>query len=430
IAGEKRFRFTVVPDSAGVLTLPAVSYPYFDPAVGTVRPAIAGALSLPIRPRVAASGDRQAPLVTADAAVPIASRVVRSIWPLLLILAALAPLLALWRRRRIRRRAPISVAPPADPEAALRRALGTPVAAGPDRVVASLRARGVPRDDAEHILRWLSAAGRRRYGPSQAPPPEVPPAVTRALARLLRGAALTGLVLVAATLHAEQENGIARYQGHDYVGAVRAFQSVVDSEPAAAGAWLDLGAARWMDGEDVAAAAAWIRALELAPRDPLIRSAWGGAVTIPADVRGLAPAIPASRDELLLLSLAFWFVLCAAMASSRRRLVWAVVVPFVACATLALARTRTESTGRALVTDNTVLRISPHPAMAPIGEVPQWAQVQIERRDRGWALISLSGSGASGLLGSGTVEGWVPATSLVEIRPGVPTSGPRTAADR
>lgn len=430
IAGEKRFRFTVVPDSAGVLTLPAVSYPFFDPATGTVRPAVAGALSLPIRPRLSTSEDRQAPLVTADAAVPIASRLVRSSWPLLWLLALLAPLLAIWRRRGVRRRLPIPVPPSSDPEATLRAALGTPVAAGPDRVVASLRARGVPRDDAEHILRWLSAAGRRRYGPSQAPAPEVPPAVTRALARLLRGATLTGLLLAAATLHGQSESGISRYQGHDYVGAARAFQSVVDSEPSAAGGWLDLGAARWMNGEDVAAAASWIRGLELAPRDPLIRSAWGAAVTIPADVRDLAPSVPASRDELLLLTLAFWCVLCGTFASGSRRLLWAAAVPFAACATLALVRTRAESTAPALVTDNTPLRISPHPAMTPIGELPQWAQVQIERRDRGWVMVSLSGPGGSGVPGSGTIEGWVPATSVVEIRSSAPMAGSRATADR
>jgi hypothetical protein len=68
--------------------------------------------------------------------------------------------------------------------------------------------------------------------------------------------------------------------------------------------------------------------------------------------------------------------------------------------------------------------------MTPIGELPQWAQVQIERRNRGWVMVSLSGAGGSGVLGSGTIEGWVPATSLVEIRSGASMAGSRATADR
>ncbi|MGH7593757.1 MAG: hypothetical protein ACRELE_07910, partial [Gemmatimonadales bacterium] len=242
IAGEKSFRFTVVADSAGVLTLPAVSYPFFDPVAGVVRPAGAAALSLPIRPRPRGVADRKAPAIASGAGVPISSRIVRSAGPILVIVALLPVLLAVGRR--VQRRRFSAVAAPSstdDPEAALRAALGTPVESGPDHIVAALRNRGIPRDEAEHILRWLRATGRRRYGPGQVPAPEAPPAVTRVLTRLRRGATLVLLLVAVLPLSAQQDDGMSRYAGGDYAGAARAFASLLDTDPAAANAWLDLG---------------------------------------------------------------------------------------------------------------------------------------------------------------------------------------------
>ena len=416
IAGEKRFRFTVVADSAGVLTLPAVSYPYFDPVAGTVRPAAAGALSLPIRPAPLALGDRKPPLITNGAGIPASTQVLRSAWPALVLLALCPPLIVGWRRRY--RRAMVTTAVvTTDPEAALRMALGTPVAAGPDRVVAALRVRGIPREDAEHVLRWLSAIGRRRYGPSQAPAPDPPPAVGRVLARLRRGATAAFLLLAALPLHARQDDATSRYNRRDYVGAARGFEAVVDSEPAAANAWLGLGAARWMQGNDVAAGTAWLRGLELAPRDPLLRAAWRDASTIPSDVRALAPAGPASLDDLLVVALILWVLVWGAELFTWHRVAWSFGALLALTLVLALGRVRAAPPGRALVAVTAGLRISPHPAMELIGEVQPWAQVHIDRRDKDWILVTAEQAAPTSAVGSATLQGWIPAESVVEINP-------------
>src|SRR5690606_19858357 len=89
IGGEKRFRYTLVSDSAGVLTLPRVRYPYFDPGAASVR--VASAAPMGVAVRVATNrGPRREIAATRSLGVPIASHVVRRGWPAMLLLA-LAP---------------------------------------------------------------------------------------------------------------------------------------------------------------------------------------------------------------------------------------------------------------------------------------------------------------------------------------------------
>jgi len=430
IAGEKRFRFTVVADSAGVLTLPAVTYPFFDPLSGTVRPALAGPMSLPVRPRTAALDDRKPPELTAGEGIPASTALIRSAWPILLVLAFVPPFLVGWQRRRPRRQV-VTVAPESmDPEAALRAVLGTPVAAGPDHVVAALRVRGVSREDAEHILRWLIASGRRRYGPSHAPAPEPPPAVGRVLRRLRRVATAVLLLVIAIPLQASQDDALSRYAGRDYAGAARAFEAAVARDPAAANSWLGLGASRWMQGEDVTAAAAWLRALELAPRNGRLRAAWRDATTIPSDVRALAPVVPASLDDLLLIALAFWVLGWTAALVGWYRVGWACGAVIATAFVVAIGRVRAERPDRGLVTLNAVLRISPHPAMESIGEVAAWSLVQVDRRDHDWALISTQVAAPASAFGSVVLQGWIPAESVVEINPAGRAAGQGAAGVR
>lgn len=186
ISGEKRFRFTVVADSAGVLTLPAVTYPYFDPATLQVQPAMATALSLAILPRATDNAGRKPPAIAGGSGVPPATILVRRWTPALIALALLPILLLGWRHRR---RTPlITTQINVDLDSALRAMLETPLAAGADHVVAALRIRGVPRDEAELIHHWLSGMERGRYGPSNHTEIlEPPPTVLRVIARLRRG---------------------------------------------------------------------------------------------------------------------------------------------------------------------------------------------------------------------------------------------------
>src|SRR5262249_19865797 len=151
--------------------------------------------TLPVLPVANRSAARRPFPVGGDGGVPLATTIVQSGWPAVALVVIGLPLLVLQRRRpKVR---PVAATLPGDPELELRQLLGPPLDAGPDRVAAALRRRGIAREDAEHIRRWLSAVGRRRYGPSQAEAPTPPPAMTQVLGMLRRGFTPVLLLLLA-----------------------------------------------------------------------------------------------------------------------------------------------------------------------------------------------------------------------------------------
>lgn len=406
--GEKRFRFTIVADSGGVVTLPSVRYPTFDPVGVAVRVIVAPAFSLPVFPSTGRTGDRRPLPVTGDEAVPVATRLVRGIpgkvvaigFPLILVVGAV------YRRRRRRRPAGMASVTWLDPEHELHRLLGTPLEAGSDRVVAALRQRGVPRAEAEQVRRWLGAAGRRRYGPAGGAAPEPPMAVTSVLARLRRTAGIGLLLaLLVGPLAAQANDGTTRYRDGDYAGAIRSFEGRTAAEPHAAAVWRDLGSARWMTGDDAGAVAAWWRALSLAPRDPVTRSAWRAASTLPASVQRIAPTIPVSRDEFVLLAV---ILLGAAWHTRRRgrRAAHRVLLLLGAASLLmAVVRCRRETANVALVRETIALRVSPHPGAPVLAQASAWLIVAVERREAGWLLVSTREGG----------RGWLPRDAVAPL---------------
>ena len=405
--GEKRFRFTIVADSEGVVTLPTVRYPTFDPGTVTARIVTAPAFALPVFRSNGRTGDRTPLAVTGQDEVPLATRLVRNPATPWITLTVPGVVLALWWRRRRRPARVATPAPLTDPERELYRLLGTPIEASSDRVVAALRGRGVPRPDAEQVRRWLAATGRRRYGPVGGATPEPPAAVTSVLQRLRRTVPTLGLLLlVASTLGGQEIDPATRYREGDFRGAARLFEARTAAEPRAAGAWRDLGSARWQGGDDVGAVAAWWHALSLAPRDRLARRAWRDASTLPASMQRLAPTIPVSRDEFILLAvvalLAAWGL---QRIGRRRRSVRFVALAGLACAAMAVVRWRREVAPVALVRETTTLRVSPHPAAPALAQAPAWALVDVERRDGAWLLVATPEGG----------RGWVPAEAVAPL---------------
>lgn len=383
LGGEKRFRYTLVADSAGVVTLPPVRYAYFDPSAVQVHVMTAGAVGLPVLAGTAAPGRRVLP-VAGNVAVPVATRVVDKAWWLLALVALLPMVLLMWRPRRPQ---PGVAHHPADPEIELRRLLGTPVEAGPERVAGALRRRGVPRDDAEAVGGWLRGLIRRRYGHRTADETVPVPGALPAIITLLRRMFIVGLFLVPWRVDAQDASAIARYRAGDYAGAAREFEALVQSVPHSGTAWRNVGAARAMSGDDVGAAAAWLRAFTLAPRDAILRDAWRQEALIPADVRALAPVVPASRDELLLLALAAWIVAAWAIRSRRRAAAVVAGAVLVGSVGVVLLRTGQAAQPRALVRPGTQLRVSPHPSAPILGDVAAWSQATLQRRDTGWWLV-------------------------------------------
>ncbi len=404
--GEKRFRFTVVADSVGVVTLPAVRYPTFDPVAVTVRVVTAPAFALPVFPSTGRTGERRPLPVTGRLDIPVVTRVMRHPWTGWLL--AGVPLVLLLGAIRKRRRRPVPVVRVAgEPELELRRLLGTPLDAGPERVVAALRGRGVPRGDAEQVRRWLTATGRRRYGPAGGDAPEAPAAVGAVITRLRQRGALLLLVCCLAHPLAAQQDGVARYRGGDYAGAARFFTDVTVAEPHAAGAWRDLGSALWQSGDDVGAVTAWWHALSLAPRDPLTRRAWKSASALPASFQRMAPTVPLNRDELLVVGLVSGLLAWRLFATRHRRSGRLLALVAVLAMGTAVGRWRRETTPAAVVREATALRVSPHPAAPALAQANPWTIVTVERRDGDWLLVAVR-DGA---------RGWLPLAVVAPLAP-------------
>jgi hypothetical protein len=402
VTGEKRFRFTVVPDSAGVVTLPALRYPYFDPASTTVRVATAPALGLVVR-ESAARTDRALLPVTPVRGPALTTRLVREGWPVLLALA----LLPLVRRPRRRRAGAPAAAPPPTPEAALRALLGTPADAAPERVATALRRRGVPAEQAAGIATWVARHQRARYGPADRSELVPPPELAAVLDRLGRAArrGLLAVVALVGPLAAQGDDPVARYRGGDPAGAERGFRAQVAATPTAAAPWRNLAAARWVAGDDVGAVAAWLRALELAPRDPLTRMAWDAAEGVPAEVRARAPSLPLSRDEWILLALGCWIAAMVARRWERKGAMRVLLTVALIAALPAISRAWSERQRLGLVRPGAVLRVSPLPSAPALGAAPTWTTARPERREGAWLLVTLR-SGA---------RGWLPEAAVAPI---------------
>lgn len=413
IGGEKRFRYTLVPDTAGVLTLPVVTYPYFDPDAVEARTAATSPLELPVLPRTSTEGG-PAPLplaLTSD--VPLATTIVTGWWWVLaLVLAGVPIAFALTHTKRAPKPVPRT---PGDPETALRRALGTPLDASPERVVRALRRRGVPRSDAEHVHRWLSASARRQYGPQHAEVPAAPAVIEQILRRLQHGLLVIALICVATRLRARQISGADRYAAGDYSGAVIAFNQSASVHPEDAATWQNLGAAEWMQGESVRAAAAWLAALRLAPRDTRLQEEWDAVPAVPADVRNLPPGLPVSRDEVLVIAVLAWGALWGVMAVRRRWMVVVIAAITVGTGALAIARTIGERHPDALVTTITPLRVSPNVSTTTLAEVSAWSQVNVVKRSGDWLLVQAQLP--SGATATDVTEGWLPRAAVALIGP-------------
>lgn len=405
--GVKRFRFTVVADSEGVVTLPQVRYPTFDPEAITVRVVTANAFALPVFASAGRTGERRPLAVSGHDEIPLATKLVRSLPGRLLggVFIVLI-LLSIVANRRPLRRPRSNASQVDDPERELHRLLGTPLEAASDRVVAALRSRGVPRGEAEQARNWLAARGRRRYGPAGAATAEPTAAMTSVLGRLRRALLPVGLLLmVSGTAAAQASDGPTRYRHGEYREAAQLFANRTVAEPRAAGAWRDLGSARWQEGDDVGAVAAWWRALSLAPRDPITRQAWRGASTLPVSVQRLAPTIPISRDEFVLLAaIALLGAVGWGRSVPRRRRRVTLLVGAV-CIVMALIRWRRETTHEALVRETTVLRVSPHPAAPVLAQASAWTLVVVERSEGGWLLVASPDGG----------RGWLPGEAVAPL---------------
>ena len=337
---------------------------------------------------------------------PIASRVVRTLWPLLVLLA-MVPFVVAWRHRR----RPVVVAAPRmlSLEEELRRLVGQSADAAPGRVSQALRRRGIARHEADQVGRWLADMDRHRWGPAAAPPPE-DVVVSQVVGRLRRrrSARLAWPVLLvilgASPLPAQWGEALSRFADGDGAGASRLFEEVAAANPAAPSVWFNIGAARWAAGDDVGSVAAWLQGSRVAPRDPRFRDALENVPAMPRELGSLAPTIPLSRDEFVLLALVAWLVAAACWRRRRNLALASGSVMLLALGTAAI-RTHAESRDHALIRPGATLRVSPVPAAPPLEPADAWSVAVVERQDRDWVLVALENGR----------RGWLPVSQVAPL---------------
>ncbi len=423
LGGAKRFKYVLVPAEAGVLRIPAVRYPWFDTGAGAYRVAEVPALTLAVAPAGEASAARPLPPpLLSPGGTGLAHRLVAGMrWWAWALVALLPPLAGALLRRRPWRRGPGAArrAAPGDPLAELERALAQLVpadeAAAPERLVPALRAAGVDDAGAREIAALRESVLRARFGP---PGAEVPARadVERVLARVVgvvrgrgAGAALLLLAsLLAAPLRAQGAAPAETLYAHGALrAAAEAFTARVTTAPADPAAWYALGATRYRLGEDGAAAAAWLTALRLAPREDAVRRALD--LVPPPDPasrwRRLTP--PVTPEELLLAGLAVWVLGWALVLARRLPRAASIGLLVVAAGLVGAGAGLRAWYGRpvAVAVQETPLRGAPTGRAAPGRTLPPGSTLVAWRRFRGWTLVEA---------GPGEL-GWVPDAAIARV---------------
>ncbi len=431
LGGTKIFRYLVVPDSAGALGLPPVTYAYFDLAANRYAELGVPATTIPVvsRGETAASAALPPALVRGNRpaiAWTVASGVPDWAWVLLLalppLLLAVRPRLTIRPRRRAR----------ASPEGRddLRSAEHTldqlvqVLAPDPDRrfgpaLAAAARAAGADAELAARVAAIRERLLARRYGPAGSVAEDAGLAaeaqdVARRLGGSLRGwrgrGAAVGLivsVVFAGGLGAQSPAPEQLYESGALRAAADGFAERAAAGPAVAAHWYNLGATFYRLGAPGRAEAAWLRARRLAPRQPAVRRAL--ELTPPPDLRSArwSWSPPVTPEELLLVGGVGWLVGWVGwMLRPRVRERWLVLLVFAGvavCGGLALRAWYRRPLG--IVLDPAMLRLSPHGRAPVLAPVEGGAAVRIVGHAPGWVLVRATGER----------EGWVPEAAVAAV---------------
>ncbi|HEU5040000.1 MAG TPA: hypothetical protein VFT84_04205, partial [Gemmatimonadales bacterium] len=344
------------------------------------------------------------------------------VWLLLLLLPPLAVLARDWLPRRGRR---LPAAGRGDLRSAEEEldALVTALVPDPDRrsgarLAAAVRAAGADAELAGRVAAVRERLLARRYGPDAAQPEDHSLATeARELARRLGGslrgwaapgaAAILLALGVAAPGRAQAPSPEALYTEGSLGAAAEGFASRAASAPSDPANWYDLGAAYYRLGQDGRAAAAWVQARRLAPRNAAIRQAL--RLTPPPDATSSrwTWSPPVTPEELLLLGTLGWLAGWIGWAwVPRHRERWVVLLAFAAIAAgSGLALRIWYRRPVAIVLDRSSIRVSPHGLAPPLGPLEPGGAVRVLRRNPGWLLVRLPGE----------QRGWVPDAAVAVV---------------
>ena len=427
VGGAKTFRYLVVPDSVGPLTLPSVNYSYYDLATRSYRVAGVAAASLPVAEGGESAAAAALPPELLPAGGPALVHRIAGVLPdwLWVVVILLPPLVVLgrgWRpRRRTRRVVPETGGlreAEEELDAVVRGLVPDPDLRSRTGLAAAVRAAGADADTA-----WRLAAAReqllaRRYGRATSSADDLALAeeVHQVIGRLgasLRGwrspGAVAGIALIclAGQLVAQSPPPERLYESGALRAAAEGFARRAELEPDVAAHWYDLGAAYYRIGLKGHAAAAWHRARRLDPREPAIRQAL--RLTPPPDVSSArwTWAPPVRPEELLLAGALGWLAgWIGWVLRPRLRERWAILLLFAGLSTAAgLSLRAWHRRPLGILLDQTTLRVSPHGLAPAIGPLDSGGAVRILRTQPGWTLVQASGSR----------EGWVASDAIASI---------------
>jgi len=402
LGGAKRFKFLLVPDSAGAVGLPSVRMQYYDPVLSRYQVATASGPLLVVAPRGEAMASRaEPPPLRLEQRGPLALAVRNSLPAPVWWLVGLAPVLTVLLRKlpRLLRHQP-----------ARPREGGDPLKRMEQRLSLALERGGLTPEDAATLVALRERIQAMRFGPASHG--EVSLLMAEARKVLARKAAapeptdrrwrrrtgiLTVLALAAADLQ-PQTQPEQYYEAGAYRAAADGFRERAQASPATTTHWFNLGAATYRAGDDAAALAAWVRAARLSPRDGGIRRALSLVPPFDAASSAALWASPVTPAELWLLGLVAWLAGWSGVVWSRRwRGRWVVLI---------VAGMVLIGTGHGLQTwynrpvavaaANQQLRLSPHELAPAVGEVQRlgalvlgpergpWIRVDNVGGQRGW----------------------------------------------
>ena len=427
LGGTKVFRYLVVPDSAGALPIPTVTYHYFDPGPATYQHTDVAGLRIPVAPALTAVASRAEPppLLHGDAPEP-AWRWVRAFpwWVWLLVWGALPAwfgVLKTPRVARIRAERREKLSPWVEAQARFDLALDTvlrEVSSDPARLDRALREAGADAALADRVVAVRDRLGAERFAATGGSAPQAllaeVHAVTVTLTRLGRRgrsgtpvALIAMLLLGAAASDAQQVPAERLYETRAYRAAMEAFATRAAAHPDAMADWYGLGASAYRIGNDGVAVAAWTRAARLAPRSRTLARAM---LLVPAPDPASAQwrrVPPFTGAECFLVATVLWLAAwLGVLVSGEWRGRWAVV----ATGALVAAAVGTWSATEArrplgILTTATPLRVSPHGRAPGSRDLPVGTAVSPETRRPGWVLVH-SATGEVGWVANADVA-WV-----------------------
>ena len=417
IAGSKRFRYLVIPDSAGTMLLPPLAYSYYDTRTRRYREATVPAARVAVAPPATqVSRGALPPALLRSSGAPLATRLSRAlplpVWIAVLLLPIVGYLARRVRWSRLRRSEPI--APPSDDqvvESELHDLLQHMVPDVDERkdheLLEALRMGGVGKDTAERLVHVRGRLREARYGPEPTRrPTQALLDEVQSIVREVRGreptrgwrraepVGLAVLLSVTSILSAQDRSPSPEtlYEVGALVAAAQGFRDRVASEPDTPAHWYNLGAAHYRRGQEARAAWAWNHALRLAPRNRTVRRA---LELVPPPDRVSARFLsvpPVTHRELLLLAgvvwLGGWIGLIIKPTWARR---WAFALGTALVLGAGAAWIAWADRGSlAIVLHDTQLRVSPHERAPPVANALGGAVVRLSDSTHGWWLVRTS----------------------------------------